>query len=127
MEIKALSKSVRISPRKTRLIADAIRKMSVKDALNALSIIKQRAAVAINKTLKSAIANAKNNAKLDEEGLVIKALEVSEGPFLKRFRPSTRGRVHPYKKRTSNITVVLTDNKSEVKKQVQLETKKEEK
>jgi large subunit ribosomal protein L22 len=61
------------------------------------------------KTLKSAVANAKNNAKLDEANLVIKAIEVSEGPAFKRFRPSTRGRVHPYKKRTSNITVILED------------------
>ncbi len=114
MEIKAFSKSIRVSPRKTRLIAKAIGKMSIEDALSALSIIKQRGAVAINKTLKSAIANAKNNAKLSEDNLLIKEINIQEGPAFKRYRPSTRGRVHPYKKRTSNITVVLTQ-KEEIK------------
>ena len=109
MEIIAFSKSVRISPRKTRLVADAVRKMSIANALNSLSIVRQRSAIALYKTLKSAVANAKNNAKLDEENLIIKAIDVSEGPAFKRFRPSTRGRVHPYKKRTSNIKVVLED------------------
>lgn len=107
MEIIAFSKSVKVSPRKVRLVADAIRKLSLKDALNSLSVIKKRGAVVLNKTLKSAVANAKNNAKIDEEKLIIKGIEISEGPAYKRFRPSTRGRVHPYKKRTSNIKVIL--------------------
>lgn len=127
MEIKAFSKSVRVSPRKTRLVADAMKKMSIKDALNALLVIKQRGAVAINKTLKSAVANAKNNAKLTEENLIIKTIDVQEGPSFKRFRPSTRGRVHPYKKRTSNITVILTEReKIEVSPPVGEEEKKED-
>jgi large subunit ribosomal protein L22 len=107
MEIIALSKSVRVSPRKTRLVADAIRKMSIANALNSLSAVRQRAAIALSKTLKSAVANAKNNAKLAEESLIIKTIDISEGPAYKRYRPSTRGRVHPYKKKTSNIRVVL--------------------
>ncbi len=122
MEIKAFSKSIRVSPRKTRLIASSISKMSLEDALSALSIIKQRGAVAINKTLKS----AKNNGKLTEDNLLIKKIDIQEGPAFKRYRPSTRGRVHPYKKRTSNITVVLTQ-KEEIKEEVKTEEKKEEK
>jgi large subunit ribosomal protein L22 len=117
MEIIAFNKSVRVSPRKVRLVADAVRKMSLGNALNSLAVIRQRAAIALHKTLKSAVANAKNNAKLEEENLIIKTIDVSEGPALKRFRPSTRGRVHPYKKRTSNIRVVLADKKSEVQNQ----------
>jgi len=126
MEIKAFSKSIRVSPRKTRLIASSISKMSLVDALNALSVIKQRGAVAINKTLKSAIANAKNNVKIDEDNLLIKTIDVQEGPSFKRYRPSTRGRVHPYKKRTSNITVVLVQ-KEELKKEENKKESKEEK
>lgn len=114
MEIIAFSKSVRVSPRKTRLVADAIRKMPIANALSTLSVLRQRAAIALNKTLKSAVANARNNAKLEEENLVIKSIEISEGPAFKRFRPSTRGRVHPYKKRTSNIKVILADRKTEI-------------
>ncbi len=126
MEIKAFSKSIRVSPRKTRLIASSISKMSLTDALSALSVIKQRGAVAINKTLKSAIANAKNNVKIDEDNLLIKTIDVQEGPSFKRYRPSTRGRVHPYKKRTSNITVVLVQ-KEEVKTEENKKETKEEK
>jgi len=107
MDIVAESHSVRISPRKVRLVADAIRNKSVAQAQNVLSLIKKRGSGVLYKTLKSAIANAINNAKLKEESLVIKNIEVDQGPFLKRYRPSTRGRVHPYKKRSSHIKIVL--------------------
>lgn len=110
MEILAFSKSVRVAPRKVRIVADAIRKMPIEDALSALSLINKRGAVALNKTLRSAIANAKNNNKLEKNMLKIKSIEVTESPFYKRFRPSTRGRVHPYKRRGSHIKIVLTDN-----------------
>jgi large subunit ribosomal protein L22 len=107
MEIKAQSKSVRISPRKVRLVADAIRNKSVAQALNALTLIKKRGSGVLYKTLKSAIANAINNAKLKQDSLVIKRIEVDQGSFLKRQRASTRGRAHPYKKRSSHIKIVL--------------------
>ncbi|MDP3988507.1 MAG: 50S ribosomal protein L22 [Candidatus Levybacteria bacterium] len=107
MEVVAKSKSVRISPRKIRLIADSIRNMEVKKALDSLSLLNKRGAIPLWKTLKSAVANAVNNAKLKEEGLFIKSIEVDGGPVLKRFRPSTRGRVHPYKKRASHIKITL--------------------
>lgn len=111
MEYIAQSKSVRVSTRKVRLIADIIRKKSVNDALLKLSLTQKRAVISIEKTLKSAIANATHNAKADIDNLVIKSVEVNEGPFLKRFRPSTRGRVHPYKKRSSHIRITLEDKK----------------
>jgi len=107
MEVIAESHSVRISPRKVRLVADAIRNKSVAQALNALTLIKKRGAVPLYKTLKSAIANAINNAKVKQDSLVIKNIDVDQGPFIKRYRPSTRGRVHPYKKRSSHIKIVL--------------------
>ena len=107
MEIVAESHSVRISSRKVRLVADVIRHKSVAQALNALTLIKKRGAAPLYKTLKSAIANAINNAKLKEDSLVIKSIDIDAGPFLKRYHPSTRGRVHPYKKRSSHIRIVL--------------------
>ena len=107
MEVVAISKSVRISPRKVRLVADSVRRLSVVQALTVLSLTRKRGAVALFKTLKSAISNAKNNGKLSEDNLKIKAIEISEGQALKRFHPSTRGRIHPYKKKASHIKVVL--------------------
>lgn len=109
MEIIALSKSVRISPRKIRLIADVIRSKKAEAALKALALIKKRAAGPLQKTLKSAIANAVNNAKLNLEALTIKRIDVTEGEALKRYHPSSRGRTHPYKKRSSHIRIVLEE------------------
>ena len=65
MEIIAISKSVRVAPRKVRLVADAIRKLSIADALVSLSVLNKRAALSLSKTLKSAVANAKNNNKVE--------------------------------------------------------------
>jgi large subunit ribosomal protein L22 len=109
MEVTAQAKSVRISTRKVRLVADPIRNMSAKDAMNTLVLTKKHGADVLLKTIKSAMANAANNHKLVSDNLIIAKLIVNEGPFLKRFRPSTRGRVHPYKKRSSHITVVLKE------------------
>lgn len=109
MEAVAISKSVKISTRKVRLVADSVRDMSAKEALNILSLIKKRGATAIEKTLKSAVANAVNNGKANVENLMIKSIEVGEGQKLKRHRPSTRGRVHPYKKRSSHIKIILEE------------------
>lgn len=111
MEIKAMSKSVQISPRKLRLVADAIRERSVKDAVMTLSLLHKRAGGALEKTIKSAVANAVHNGKLEADTLFVKSINITEGKSLKRFHPSTRGRVHPYKKRASHVYVVLTDNK----------------
>ncbi len=109
MEAKA--KAIRISPRKVRLVADAIRNKSANQALTMLSVMQQRVAITLTKTIKSAIANALHNAKKDQnvqaDLLVIKSIDVNEGTPLKRFHPSTRGRVHSYKKRSSSIHIVL--------------------
>jgi large subunit ribosomal protein L22 len=116
MQVQAISKSVRISPRKVRLVADAIRTMPVESALASLNVMPKRAARAIAKTLQSAVANATNNAKLDRAALQIVRIDVSEGQSLKRFHPSTRGRIHPYKKRSSHIRIILEDQKKEAVK-----------
>ncbi len=117
MEIIAKSKSARVAPRKVRLVADAIRKLSVADALTALAVLKNRGSEPLEKTLKSAIANALNNKNIKQEELRIKMIDVLEAPAYKRFHPSTRGRVHPYKRRGSHIKIVLEsiEKKEDVK------------
>lgn len=109
--MKAYAKSIRISPRKVRLVADAVRDMSAKQAITTLSLVRKRGATILMKTIQSAIANAVHNKKIAEDNLLIDKLMVHEGPFLKRFHASTRGRVHPFKKRSSHITVILKEKK----------------
>ena len=109
MEVRAIAKNIRISPRKVRLIADAIRNLSAIEAHNILEGTYKQAARPLSKALKSAVANAVNNAKLDSANLVIASIQISQGQALKRFRPSTRGRIHPYKKRGSTINIVLKE------------------
>jgi large subunit ribosomal protein L22 len=109
MEVRAISKSVRISPRKIRLVADAIRHLTIDEAMQLLYVTPKRAAQPLIKTLQSAVANATNNAKLDKSNLIIGTILVNEGTVLKRFRPSTRGRTHPYKKRGTNITIIVKE------------------
>lgn len=104
----AKNNNVRVSTRKVRLVADSIRRMSAEKALAILSTLGKRGAYSLDKTLESAVANATAKG-MSRERLVIESLEVNEGPALKRFRPSTRGRVHPYKKRTSKITIILKE------------------
>jgi len=116
MEVISISKSVRVAPRKVRLVADSVRKLSIEEALRSLSILKNRGSYSLEKTLKSAIANAVNNNKLKQESLIIKSIDVLEAPSYKRFRPSTRGRVHPYKRRGTHIKIILEEkNVAEVK------------
>lgn len=109
MEVRAIAKSVRISPRKVRLVADSIRNLSINDAFNTLQVTSKQASLPLAKTLKSAVSNAVNNANLNIDNLVIKTVMVNEGQVMKRFRPSTRGRIHPYKKRGSIITIILDE------------------
>jgi len=107
--MKAYAKSVRISARKVRLVADGVRNMPAKQAITTLSLVRKRAASVLIKTIQSAVANAVHNKKIQEDNLLIDTLMIQEGPFLKRMHASTRGRAHPYKKRSSHITVVLKE------------------
>lgn len=107
MEIVAQSRSVTVSPRKVRLVADAIRKLTLRQAVELLQITPKRAARPMLKVITSAMANAVNNKKLSQDTLTLKAVEVMEGPVMKRYHASTRGRIHPYKKQTSHIRIVL--------------------
>lgn len=114
MQITAKT-TVRIAPRKVRLVADAIRKLSLDEAIRTLSVLKNRGGVPLAKTLKSAIANASNNNNLKQEALMIKSIDVLEAPSYKRFHPSTRGRAHPYKRRGTHVTITLETKKEDKK------------
>jgi len=125
MEVRAIAKSVRMSPRKIRLVADAVRELSIEQAFLVLSATPNRAAGPIIKTLESAVANAVTNNNLDKQNLVIESIMVNEGAAMKRFHPSSRGRVHPYKKRSSHITIVLKEKAVKKTAVVKVDDKKE--
>ena len=109
MEVRSLHRYARISPHKARDVAREIQGMPVSVALDVLSFTPRKAAHLIGKTLKSALANAENNHELPVDGLVVKEAVVDVGPTLKRFKPRARGSAGPIRKRTSHISIVLTD------------------
>ncbi len=109
MEAKAVLKYVRTSPRKTRLVADAIRGKKVAEALNILTFINKKPAKVVKRLLKSAVANAEEKKIDDVDSLSVSRITVDGGSVWKRQLPRGRGRATPIKKRTSHITVVLSD------------------
>ena len=109
MEAKAIAKGVRIAPRKARLVIDLIRNKSVIEADIVLNNINKEAARLIRKVLTSATANATNNLGLKKEDLVVKEAYINEGQVMKRMKFGSRGHVDPIKKRTSHITVVVSE------------------
>ncbi len=106
-EAVAIARGVTQTPRKVGLVASLVRGRTVADALVILEHTPKRAARPISKVISSASANATHTFGLKEEGLVIKSLQVTSGPRLKRFRPVARGQAHPYQKRTSHIHVIV--------------------
>ncbi len=110
MDIRAISRRVRLSPTKARDFARAIQGKPVEEALRMTSISERKAAFQIGKTLKSAIANAENNADLDADSLWVKEAVVDEGPRMKRYWPRARGMVRHIVKKTCHIKIVLTDD-----------------
>ena len=109
MEVRSVYKYARISPLKARDVAREIQGMPVSAALDTLQYTPKKSAVLIEKTLKSAIANAENNHDLDSESLVIRSAMVGEGPSFRRFKPRARGSASPIQKRTAHITIILSD------------------
>ena len=109
MEARAIAKGVRIPPRKARLVIDLIRGKNVVEADKILNNLNKEAARLIRKVLTSAVANSENNMGLKKETLVVKEAFVDEGQTLKRMRFGSRGHVDPIKKRTSHITVVVSE------------------
>lgn len=109
MEVRATTKYQKMSPAKVGQIARLIRGQSASAALDMLKVIPRKSARLVEKTLKSAIANATNNAKLSADSLVVKEAVANEGPRLKRWQPKARGSAGPIVKRTSHVQVILTD------------------
>lgn len=111
MEAKAIAKGLKIAPRKARLVVDLIRNKSVKEADIILTNLNKEAARLSHKVLTSAVANATNNLGLKAEELYVKEAYVNEGQTMKRMKFGSRGHVDPIKKRTSHITIVVSDEK----------------
>jgi len=109
MKITASLNRFRMSPRKVRLVVDLARGMNVEQAKIQLKFLNKKAARPILKLLNSAVANAKNNFKLDEKNLYISEIFVNEGPTLKRWRARAMGRSAQIRKRTSNIKIGLEE------------------
>ncbi len=109
MEVRSIYRYARISPFKVREVTREIQGLPVSAALDLLAFTPKKAAFLINKTLKSAIANAENNANLKPDGLVVKEAIVGEGPTIKRIMARARGSASPILKRTSHIRIVLSD------------------
>lgn len=107
MEVKAVSKFVRVSPRKARVVVDLVRGKSVEQAREILAFTNRGIAETVEKTLNSAVANAEHNNHLNASGLVVKKAFVDEGPTLKRIRPRAKGSASRINKRTSHITIVV--------------------
>jgi large subunit ribosomal protein L22 len=112
MEARAIAKDVRMSPRKVRLVVDLIRGRPVNEAISVLRFSKKAAAVPVDKTLRSAVANAQDKADRDGDSVDIDELVVSRafvdgGPTLKRWKARAMGRASPRRRRTSHITVVV--------------------
>jgi large subunit ribosomal protein L22 len=109
MEARAKARYVRVTPRKARRVVDLIRGMPAEEARAVLAFAPQSASDPVGKVLASAIANAENAQQLDADSLVVSRAWVDEGPTLKRFRPRAQGRGYRINKRTSHITVIVSD------------------
>jgi len=108
MDVVATSRFVRLSPRKARDLARALKGKPVTVALAMLDFSDRKAAYWLGKTLRSAVANAINNHHLNSESLRVKEAVVDDGPRLKRWRPVARGAAHPIRHRFIHIRVVVT-------------------
>ncbi len=109
MEAIAKGRYLRLTPRKGRLVADLIRNKKVEAALNILRFTNHKAAPLITKVLSSAIANAVNNFQMNEEKLYVSKILIDEGPMLKRVNTRAMGRADRMVKKTSHITVVVSE------------------
>ena len=109
MEARAQARYVRVTPMKARRVIDLIRGMKAADAQAVLTFAPQAASEPIGKVLASAIANATNNPAMDARSLVVTEAFVDEGPTMKRIRPRAQGRAYRIRKRSSHITVVVSD------------------
>lgn len=123
MAIVAKLNHLRMSPRKVRMVADAVRGMDADDAEVHLGRLPKRAAVPLQKLLKSAIANAEHNFQKNRSVLFIQSLTVDKGPVVKRYRPRAFGRAADIHKHTSHITLVMGERVAQNKKRFTIKTR----
>jgi large subunit ribosomal protein L22 len=109
MEVTAIARGLRIGPQKARLVADQVRGKPVVKALDLLTFSNQKGAGLIRKVLESAIANAENNEGADVDELRVHRIFVDEGVTLKRIMPRAKGRADRISKRSSHVTVIVSD------------------
>ncbi|MBE0430885.1 MAG: 50S ribosomal protein L22 [Dehalococcoidia bacterium] len=109
MKVRAVAKDIGISPQKARLVIDMVRGKKIDEALTILDFSPTPTAKAVAKLIKSAAANAENNFQMSPAELRITEIYADPGHTLKRFRPQSRGRASPILKRSSNITVFVTE------------------
>ena len=114
MEARAQARYVRVTPQKARRVVDLIRGMNATDAQAVLAFAPQAASEPIGKVLASAVANAANNHAMDARSLVVAEAFVDEGPTMKRIRPRAQGRAYRIRKRSSHITVIVSDGRAAV-------------
>ena len=114
MKVKAQAKYIRQSPYKVRRVLDLVRGLPVTEAEDMLRLTTRGATEPVAKVLRSAVANAEHNFALDSDDLVVAEAYADEGPTLKRYRPRARGRATRIRKRTSHITIVVSDRNEEV-------------
>jgi len=109
MEVTAITRNARMSPRKVREVANTIKGRPATEAAEYLALIPRKSARLLAKTLLSAIANAENNNNLSSDSLVVKNAIVEMGPVLKRFKAGAKGSAMPRRKKMSHIRIILTD------------------
>jgi large subunit ribosomal protein L22 len=109
MEAKAIAKYVRTSSMKMGIVLGLIRGKNVNEAFAILQYTPKNAAEVVNKVLKSAVANAENNLNLDINRLFVAEAYACQGPTLKRFRPRAQGRAYRIRKRSSHVTIIVTE------------------
>ena len=109
MEVQAVLKFVRVSPQKVRAVVEAIKGKPVETALQTLRFMPTKASGIVEKVMRSAVANADQNPDIDVDNLVVRNVMADQGPTMKRWRARARGRGTRILKRTSHITVILTE------------------
>ena len=109
MEVRASVQRVRVSPRKARLVVDLVRGKKVNEAIAIMKFLPNKAAVDVERLLKSVAANAENNYDLDPDDLWVKAIYADDAPQMRRFKPKARGRVGRIIRRSCHITVIAEE------------------
>ncbi len=125
MEASTIQKYIHTSPRKLRLVADMVRKLTPDASLNILRLTPKAAASDLIKAIETVMANAKLKG-LDASKLTFKKLEINESMKMRRFRAGTRGRAKPYKKRMANIRIVISDELAPIKSGLVVGSKEKE-